>query len=255
VGEGSAPTRTFLTPNGVDTSRFVPREEMAAGPEIFYVGSFRHLPNILGFEKLCREIMPRVWSRFPETRLRVVAGPDYQTFWRQFANNGNARPRGGPANRRITIHGFVEDLRPLYAAASVVVAPLEVSAGTNIKVLEAMACGKALVSTPVGCAGLGLRHRHDAMICADWGEFADAVCEILRSPALRSAMAAEARRTVEERFSWTAIAERAYRSYMTMAPRHHSISSSEMPWCDSANPSETVPSQLHTHFGDSSISG
>jgi glycosyltransferase involved in cell wall biosynthesis len=253
VGEGSAPDRTFLTPNGVDTARFVPREESAAGPEILYVGSFRHLPNILGFDKLHREIMPRVWSRFPAATLRVVAGPDYQTFWRQFAHNGSARSAACPADRRIIIHGFVEDLRPLYAAARVVVAPLEVSAGTNIKVLEAMACGRAVVSTPVGCAGLGLRHGHDALISADGGEFGDAVCELLRSPALRSAIAAEARSTVEERFDWNAIAEQAYRSYMTLALFRHSVSSGETPWRGSADPSEAFSTLVRTAFGDSSV--
>jgi len=250
VGEGSVLSRTFVVPNGVDTARFVPRPESGDGPEIFYVGSFRHLPNILGFDKLRREIMPRVWSRFPQARLRVVAGPDYQTFWHKFAHNGSARL----ADRRITIHGFVEDLGPLYAAAKVVVAPLEVSAGTNIKVLEAMACGRALVSTPVGCAGLGLRNGRDAIISADGGEFGDAVCELLASPDLRSAIAAEARLTVEKRFSWTAIAAQAYASYLELAPSHHSSSSSETPWRGSANPSETAAALVLTHLGESSIS-
>ena len=250
VGAGSVPSRTFAVPNGVDTSRFVPRPESADGPEIFYVGSFRHLPNILGFEKLRREIMPRVWNRFPEARLRVVAGPDHETFWHKFAHDGSMRM----ADRRITIHGFVEDLVPFYTAAKVVVVPLEVSAGTNIKVLEAMACGKALVTTPVGCAGLGLRNGRDAIISADGGEFGDAVCELLASPGLRGAIAAEARRTVEERFSWSAIAAQAYRTYMELAPFHHSSSSSETPWRGSANPNETAPALALTHLGESSIS-
>jgi glycosyltransferase involved in cell wall biosynthesis len=115
------------------------------------------------------------------------------------------------------VHGFVEDLRPLYAKAAVVVVPLEVSAGTNIKVLEAMACGKAVVTTPIGCAGLGLRDRQDAFIEGGWAGFARSVCELLSDGALRSGVAAQARRTAEERFSWTAIAQEAYESYLALS--------------------------------------
>jgi glycosyltransferase involved in cell wall biosynthesis len=202
--------RTFMVPNGVDLHRFVPCEEAAGGLEVFYVGSFRHLPNIIGFDKLRREIMPRVWSSTPDARLRVVAGPQHEQFWNRFARKGEL----GTLDRRIEMHGFVEDLRPLYARAAVVVTPLEVSAGTNIKVLEAMACGKAIVSTPVGCAGLGLRDGQDAFIRQDAADFARAVCDLLSEAGLRTRMGSQARRSAEERFSWTAIADRAYQSYL-----------------------------------------
>jgi glycosyltransferase involved in cell wall biosynthesis len=207
------PGTTFTVPNGVDISRFVPREEPPAVPEILYVGSFRHLPNILGFVKLLEEVMPRLWNSFPDVRLRVVAGPQHELFWNRFARTDRPATFDG----RIEVHGFVEDLRPLYAKAAVVVVPLEVSAGTNIKVLEAMACGKAVVTTPIGCAGLALRDRQDAFIEGDWAGFARAVGELLCDAALRSRVAAEARRTAEDRFSWTAIAQGAYESYMAMA--------------------------------------
>ena len=210
-----SPGSTFTIPNGVDIARFTPRAEPTASPEVFYVGSFRHLPNILGFEKLRQEVMPRVWKRFPDVLLRVVAGPDHELFWRRFARNAPL-PDSHP---KIEVHGFVEDLRPLYAKATVVAVPLEVSAGTNIKVLEAMACGKAVVTTPIGCAGLGLRNRQDACIEGDWEAFANSVCDLLWNAELRSAIGTQARRTAEERFSWTAIAEDAYESYVALAKR------------------------------------
>ena len=117
------------------------------------------------------------------------------------------------ATPRIEVHAFVEDLRPLYARAAVVVIPLVVSAGTNIKVLEAMAAGRAVVTTPVGCAGLGLRDGYDALIRAGWTAFADGICDLLADDAKCDEIAAHARSTAEERFSWTAIADRAYESY------------------------------------------
>jgi glycosyltransferase involved in cell wall biosynthesis len=209
--------RTFAIANGVDIERFRPSEVATDSPEVFYVGSFRHLPNIIGFEKLCQEVMPRVWAKSPEARLRVVAGPEHESFWKRFGRTQDLRA----LDPRIEIHGFVEDLRPLYARASVVAVPLDVSAGTNIKVLEAMACGKAIVSTPVGCAGLGLDDEYHLAIrpaiCNDWGEFSDAICALLSAPWSRSSMGARARRTVENHFSWAAIAERAYESYQAVA--------------------------------------
>ena len=209
---GRAPELTFVIPNGVDLQRFAPSETREE-QEILFVGSFRHLPNLLGFEMLRKEIMPRIWGVCPNARLRVVAGPQHQEFQRRFAQAGGLVS----VDRRAEIHGFVEDLRPLYERAAVVVVPLEVSAGTNIKVMEAMACGKAVVSTPVGCAGLGLEDGREIAIAADFQRFAQSVCELLGDNARRRRMGIAARRAVEPHFSWTAIAQTALESYQALA--------------------------------------
>jgi glycosyltransferase involved in cell wall biosynthesis len=198
---------TFAVPNGVDTERFLPRETDGAAPEILYVGSFRHLPNRLGFEALRKEVMSLLWSRHPHLRLRVVAGPRHQEFW------------NGEADSRITVHGFVEDLRPLYARATAVAVPLQISAGTNIKVLEAMACGKAIVSTVPGCAGLGLTDGLELSIREDWPSFAAALDNLLMDSHLRRGLGERARRTAEAQFSWNAIADGAWQSYLRLAGR------------------------------------
>jgi glycosyltransferase involved in cell wall biosynthesis len=162
---------------------------------------------VIGFEKLRQTIMPQVWSRFSEARLRVVAGPEPERYCRL-----------SELDPRIQIHGFVEDLRPLYGSAAVVVVPLEVSAGTNIKVMEAMACARAVVSTPVGCAGLGLEDGREALIRATPPDFAAAICELLADPDRRRCLAGQARRTAEQRFSWNVISGQAYASYLELAP-------------------------------------
>jgi len=208
------PQRTCTIPNGVDLDRFQPSPQSEpVTPEVLYVGSFRHLPNFLGFEKLRTEIMPRLWQRLPQVRLRVVAGPQHTRYWKQFARDGVP----STLDPRIAVLGFVEDLRPLYAASTVAAVPLEVSAGTNIKVMEAMAAGRALVTTPVGCAGLGLEDGRDALIRTEPPAFAEALAELLSNATLRSAVAARARRTVEARFGWRSIGEVAYSSYLTLA--------------------------------------
>jgi glycosyltransferase involved in cell wall biosynthesis len=229
IAEGARPSGVFNIPNGVDIRRFVPehRAESSgdAGPEILYVGSFRHLPNILGFENLRREVMPRLWRRFPKARLCVVAGPDHENFWKRFA------PAAGELSdldSRIVVHGFVSDLRPLYARAAAAAIPLAVSAGTNIKVLEAMACGKAIVTTPVGCAGLGLTDGREALIRGGNSEFAAGLCNVLASASLRDGLGAAARRTAERRYSWSAIADEAERSYRSLAQLQSAPQSAEV---------------------------
>jgi glycosyltransferase involved in cell wall biosynthesis len=132
----------------------------------------------------------------------VVAGPEPERYCVEAGRD-----------KRIVLHSFVEDVRPLYANATVVAVPLIVSAGTNIKVMEAMACGKAVVTTPIGCAGLGLIDDHDACIRGDAREFAEALIDLLSDPARRERIGGEARRTVEQRFSWEAIADLAFASY------------------------------------------
>ncbi len=210
------PERTYTVANGVDLDRFRPSPHQGQEAlEILYVGSFRHLPNFLGFEKLRTEIMPRLWKHFPQVRLRVVAGPQHERFWKQFGRAGS----GAAVDGRIAVHGFVEDLRPLYARATVAAVPLEVSAGTNIKVMEAMAAGRALVTTPVGCAGLDLEDGRDALIRVEAAAFAEGLAELLSDVRLRQSVAAQARRTVEARFGWPAIGETAYRSYLSLGAR------------------------------------
>jgi glycosyltransferase involved in cell wall biosynthesis len=206
VAEGSPRARTFSVPNGVDLRRFAGAPKTTACDEIFYVGSFRHRPNYLGFEELRGTIMPAVWRDFPEARLNVVAGPDHLKHW----------PGSKQLDPRIVVHGFVEDLLPHYREASLVVVPLPVSAGTNIKLMEALGCERAVVTTPVGSAGLELMDGFDALI-RDLGlPFADAICDLLKDPAKRARIAARGRQTATERFSWESIAAKAYECYESM---------------------------------------
>ena len=174
IAEGSRPGRTFTIANGVDIFRFAPAGAPASPPEILFVGSFRHFPNVLAFEALRDEVMPRVWKRFPNAVARVVGGPDHLAHWQRFTRSGRTLGEG-PG---LVVHGFVEDLLPLYERAAVVAAPMQVSAGTNIKMLEAMACGKAIVATPAACGGLGMSDGQEALVREDWPGLAEGICEV-----------------------------------------------------------------------------
>ncbi len=202
ISEGSLPERTVAVPNGVDLERFQCPPADPASSVVLYVGSFRHLPNYLAFEELRTRIMPEVWKTRPGATLTVVAGPNHLAYW-----TGSRE-----LDSRITVHGFVPDLVPLYSAAAVVVVPLPVSAGTNIKLMEALACGRAVVSTPVGCAGLELVDGRDLLVRDLGPGFASAVVELLQDPsAIASNGLAQA-----QRFSWKTIAETAYEQYSVL---------------------------------------
>jgi glycosyltransferase involved in cell wall biosynthesis len=96
-----------------------------------------------------------------------------------------------------------------------VAVPLPVSAGTNIKLLEAMACGRAIVSTAAGCQGLDLESGNELLV-ADLVDFADAIRCLLRDKELRTGFAARARLTAERRFGWETIAEDALSCYVNL---------------------------------------
>ena len=204
IDHGALRRNTAVIPNGVDLRRFQPVRRQTMGRAILFVGSFRHLPNLLAFEALRESVMPHIWRECADVKLHVIAGPHYE---RAVAV---ARRQKLLANDpRITIQGFVEDVRPAYRESDVVVIPLPISAGTNIKLMEAMACGRAIVSTPVGCQGLDLADGYDLLIRHLGLEFGAAVARLLQDDELRRSIALRARQTAEMRFGWDRIAREA----------------------------------------------
>lgn len=190
-----------ILPNGVDLERFQPAPE-APGERLLFIGSFRHFPNMAGYRFFVEEVWPLLRKRHPAMRLTVVAGPDAALHWREFTGMPALVPEDG-----IELRGFERDVVPLYAASNVVIVPTVVSAGTNLKVLEAMAMERAVVSTPSGCAGLGLRHGHSVWVAGGAGEFAEGVSRLIQDANLRKQIARNARRFAEENFEWKRIGE------------------------------------------------
>lgn len=188
-----------VIPNGVELSRFQPRPE-PSHEELLFVGSFRHFPNLEAFEFLSKQVWPLLESRFPAVRLTVVAGPEPELWWRLA---GRQEPIS--CHPRVTIHGFVEDVVPLYRQALIVVVPTLVSAGTNLKLLEAMAMERAVVSTPSGCGGLPVEHERHLLIADSAPNFAAAVARLLTDADLRRRLAQNARQLVEQSYGWQAI--------------------------------------------------
>ena len=104
--------------------------------------------------------------------------------------------------------GFVEDVRPFMAAASVYVVPLRLGVGIRGKILEAWGMAMPVVATSVACAGLRYRHGENILIADDPTDFAAAVIALLEDPALRDLLGRAGRRVAEEHYSWEAAARR-----------------------------------------------
>jgi ribosomal protein S18 acetylase RimI-like enzyme/glycosyltransferase involved in cell wall biosynthesis len=184
--------------NGVDLERFQPQSEPKSR-RLLFIGSFRHFPNIVAFRFLTEKILPLV----PDVEVTIVAGPEPWLHWSN--HTGAARP---PANPRVRLLEFVSDVRPLYHETNVVAVPTLESAGTNVKVLEAMAMERAVIATASGCQGFGLEHGKTVWIADTAGDFAAGIRTLLEDDGLRSRIARAGRTHVEAHFDWRSIGRR-----------------------------------------------
>jgi glycosyltransferase involved in cell wall biosynthesis len=193
---------TAVVENGVDLERFRAQPEQP-GEHLLFIGSFRHFPNVAAYRFFTEQVWPLVRDKFPRMTLTAVAGANYLTCWRAFADS--PEPKCDP---RIRLLGFTADVRPLYLEANLVLAPTTVSAGTNVKVLEAMAMQRAVVSTSSGCAGLGLVHGHSVWVADTPQAFAAGIATLIADPERRNQIGRAAHAHAVRNFDWRAIGER-----------------------------------------------
>jgi GT2 family glycosyltransferase/glycosyltransferase involved in cell wall biosynthesis len=190
--------RVVCLPNGVDTARFQPSAAEPQPNRLLFIGSFAHLPNLLALDFFLREVWPLLQPGFT---LHIIAGsrPEYfLDFYHTRVNVDLSLPG-------IELEGFVSDVREAYKRAQLVLAPLTASAGTNIKVLEAMAMGRAVISTPAGVNGLDVSPGRDVAVTSSAAEMAAAIEKLTTDREARNAMEQEARATAL-RYDWREIA-------------------------------------------------
>lgn len=184
----------FVVPTGVDTDYFAPVASPPDSVELVFTGSMDWLPNEDAMVWFCREVLPRIQAEIPAVRLSIVGRAPTPTVSR-LAENAHVR-----------VTGRVEDVRPYITDAAVFVVPLRIGGGTRLKIFEAMAMGKAVVSTTVGAEGLPVTHGRDVVLADDESTLADAVVRLVRHLDERRALESAARRLVEEHFDWSAVA-------------------------------------------------
>jgi polysaccharide biosynthesis protein PslH len=188
--------RTAVIPNAADVEYYQlrPTDPRPDGRTLVFFGLLSYAPNVDGVIYFVQKIWPRIAETHPEARLKIIGGKPPRLL-QQLA---------GP---RVELTGFVPDLRPHLAAAAAVVVPLRLGGGTRLKIVEAMAMGKAIVSTTLGAEGIEAVPGRDLLIEDQPEAFAHAVNRLLADPNLAARIGQSARRLAVERYSWSGAAQ------------------------------------------------
>jgi glycosyltransferase involved in cell wall biosynthesis len=197
-----------VSPAGVDLERFYPQPMSEEPRTIVFVGALNWPPN----KDAVRWFRTKVWSR--------IAQEEPTTRWIVVGKSPPADILHWPEeDRNIQVTGFVDDVRPYLHRASVVIVPLRSGGGMRLKILEAMAAGKAVVSTPMGAEGISAQNGEAIILSGADRSFAVEVIRLLRQSAERKRIG-KAARAWAEGFGWGAIAADLEREYQALAASH-----------------------------------
>jgi len=192
---------TAVIPNAADVEYYQPRanDPPPDGRTIVFFGHLAYVPNFDGVNHFVKDIWPRIAEAHPEASLKII---------------GDRPPPSllALAAPRIELTGFVPDLRPHLAAAAAVVVPLRFGGGTRLKIVEAMAMGKAIVSTTLGAEGIEAVAGRDILVADQPQAFAEAVIQLLADPNLAARIGQSARQLAVERYGWR-VAARALENF------------------------------------------
>lgn len=188
-------TPIAVIPTGVDAKYFAPRPPSDhTTRRLVFTGSMDWLPNTDGVRYFCREILPLIREREPDITFTIV-GRSPTPLIRRLSDD-----------RGIEVTGRVEDVRPYLANATVYVVPLRSGGGARLKIFEAMAAGRAVVSTSVGAAGLPAENGRHLLVADTPQAFADAVVRLLRDAPFRISLEQAGRALVTDGYDWSAAA-------------------------------------------------
>lgn len=204
-----AGVRSAVVPNGVDVEYFSADEAGGSEPALIYTGGMNMFANKDAVLSFLRESWPAIGAAVPDVRFYAV-GQDPPRELQALA----------ASDPRIQVTGYVDDIRPYVRRAAVYVVPLRVGGGTRLKVLDAMASGKALVSTTIGCEGLDVEPGTHLEVADTPAAFAATTIALLGDSARRRTLGAAARRLVETRYAWSAIGDDLMQAYQ-QATSHH----------------------------------
>lgn len=195
-----APAARFLVvPNGVDTMQFAMSEQPQEG--VVFVGGTQWFPNRDALVHFCADILPHLRTSGETTSVRWVGRapePMIRSYREQYG---------------VDLTGYVPDVRPYIDSAACYIVPLRVGGGTRLKILDAWASGKAVVSTSIGCEGLAARDGVNILIRDDPASFAQAVRDVLSNSELRNRLGRMARETAVSMYDWEVIGKPMVENY------------------------------------------
>lgn len=201
--------KMWVVPNAIDVERYSMRAPQPAaahtesppGPlrSLLFPATFSWAPNEQAALELIDDLLPCMRALAPELELRLwLVGREVSTKLRRHAETVPG----------VVVTGWVEDTRPFFSQADLMVVPLRVASGTRLKILEAFASGLPVVSTSTGAEGLDVSHGREIVLADDPQEFARSVVDLLRAPARAREMALHARHLVERAYTLEVVAQR-----------------------------------------------
>jgi sugar transferase (PEP-CTERM/EpsH1 system associated) len=195
-----------VVPNGVDTRYYRPGAadvERGTGtvPELVFTGTMDFRPNVDGVLWFARRILPLVRKRIQDVHFTVVG------------QRPHSRLRKLAANPHVTLTGHVPDVRPFISRATVYVAPLRSGGGTRLKLLEAMAMGKAIVATTMAAQGFPVSDGRELLLADEADSYAAAIVTLLTQPERRRELGRAGRAFAERGYDWSSIVPRVEAAY------------------------------------------
>lgn len=201
--------RTAVVPNGVDIEYFTSDNgNTAKEPALIYTGGMNMYANRDAVLYFLEHIWQRIRAEIPGLRFYAV-GQDPPPELHKIAEKDIG----------VVVTGYVDDIRPYVTRSSVYVVPLRVGGGTRLKILDAMAMGKAIVSTTIGAEGIHATDGISIILADNPEDFAARVVTILRSHDLRQSLGREARKLVESEYSWSTVGKRLQDAYEDVLDR------------------------------------
>lgn len=202
------PQKMTVIPTGVDVDYFQPQPVEEVPDSLVFTGSMDWLPNEDGIFYFVEAILPLIRQQHPSVSLEVVG-----------RNPSRKLQALLETEKSVRLTGWVEDIRPFLARGSVCIVPLRIGGGTRLKIFEAMAMGKAVVSTTVGAEGLPVQTGQNVLLADTPQAFAASVISLLRDSNQRSRLGTAARTLVQENYSWPKVAESFSRVLEDVLPR------------------------------------
>ena len=190
-----------VVPNGVDLAHFRPIPPAATDTGVVFVGKMDYRPNVRAAVWFCTEILPAIRRERPDCPVTIVGAQP------------TAAVRALERLPGVTVTGAVPDTRPYVSRAAVTVVPIRAGSGTRLKILEALALGRAVVSTTAGCEGLNVVDGEQLLVADEPDLFARHVVRLLGDVAERERLGAAGRRLVEARYGWDAAVATVERVY------------------------------------------
>ena len=198
----SPPSRFEVVENGVDVDYFKQKNDHDNTNRLIFAGRMDQYSNVDAIMQFCRNVWPLVKEKFPEMRFSIIGSNPPQKLL-DLARNDEG----------IEVLGYVDDVRPHFAGATISICPIRDGGGTRLKILDAMAMGMPIISTTIGCEGIDVTPGKDVLIANKPEEYVHSIGKLINDDMLRKNLSNQSRIKIENKYSWDIIGEKLNKYY------------------------------------------